>query len=158
MKALIVIALLLSSAVSAPSDSAGDDFNAWKNGNNFLRSCDGASSHRLGMRPADSQLFDGLCAVWLTGVRQGMEVEDQFRPKHVSTDEASARAEIDYYKKLGIKGLELPNENACIPEEVPNDQLKLVVIKYMKDHPGLLNMHAAVLTVAAIKNEWPCRS
>jgi Ssp1 endopeptidase immunity protein Rap1a len=60
--------------------------------------------------------------------------------------------------KLGIKPIVVvPIGNACIPDEIRNNQLSLVVIKYMKDHPDKLTTHAALLAIAAIKTEWECQ-
>jgi hypothetical protein len=68
---------------------------------------------------------------------------------------ASAVADL---AKLGIKPIVVvPIGNACIPDEIRNNQLSLVVIKYMKDHPDKLTTHAALLAIAAIKTEWECQ-
>jgi hypothetical protein len=49
------------------------------------------------------------------------------------------------------------DRNACVPDGVTNGQVKLVIIKYMKEHPGNLDIDAGGLAIVAIKLAWPCR-
>lgn len=46
----------------------------------------------------------------------------------------------------------------CPPEKVPNIQAVRVLVKYLKEHPANLDLHETVLTVAAFRDAWPCRS
>lgn len=93
-----------------------------------------------------------------------MEIEDQLRPNtHLlpaNAQKAHDQTGADYLAdlaKLGIKpSVVMPSGNTCIPDDVPNDQIALVVIKYMKDHPDKLTTHAAFLALAAMKTEWEC--
>jgi len=112
----------------------------------------------MSQNASSNQIFDGLCNAWVTGVNQGMGIEDQFRPKKspAKPDAEAAKQHVDSLSKAGVKGISLPNINACMPENVPTGQITLVVIQYMKDHPGELTAHSALLAISAIKNEWPC--
>jgi hypothetical protein len=95
-----------------------------------------------------------------------MEVEDELRherpalpPKaQKAQDEMNAAALADW-AKLGVKpSAVVPIGNACIADEVTNEQIRLVVVNYMKDHADKLTTHAAMLAIAAMKTEWVCQS
>ena len=49
-----------------------------------------------------------------------------------------------------------PSGNMCIPDEVTVNQLRLVVVQWMKTNPTRLDQHAAWLTYAALTNAYVC--
>jgi hypothetical protein len=63
-----------------------------------------------------------------------------------------------YYSVGVLHGLELPGEplRVCLPPEVDDRQIALVVIKYLNDHPGLLHLSASYLVFAANVDAFPC--
>lgn len=154
---LLVLALIVSVAVAnAGAQTANEPF--WQSGNSFLRICDSSSSFRMAASKEDSVFYDGVCTVWIMGVLRGMSLEDQSRPRHQPTaaEEKATRAEIQELSRLGAKPVIYPNSDVCVPGDVPNSLILLVVIKYIKDHPGDLTNHAAFLAIAAFKTEWAC--
>jgi|SRR5271157_2805602 len=44
----------------------------------------------------------------------------------------------------------------CIPGEATVGQAKLVVIKYLNDHPEILHLPASILIRRALTKAWPC--
>jgi hypothetical protein len=46
---------------------------------------------------------------------------------------------------------------ACIPQEVTNDQLVRVVVKYLTDHPEQKNYTIVQVAYLAFKNTYPCK-
>jgi Rap1a immunity proteins len=45
----------------------------------------------------------------------------------------------------------------CLPEKVSRDQAQRVVIKFLKDHPDMLNEPFVDLALFALVTTWPCR-
>ena len=45
----------------------------------------------------------------------------------------------------------------CPPPEITNEQMARIVVKYLQQTPELLNLDAAVLTVSALRNAYPCK-
>lgn len=52
--------------------------------------------------------------------------------------------------------IEPPSAIFCLPEEVTNDQLIRVALKYMENHPEFLHVYAAFSILAALKEAFPC--
>ena len=153
------VAFLMFALLASAAATDQNDWVIYKSGNDFLRICDDGSSYRRGLSAEANSMKELVCIYWLTGVRNGVEVEDKFRPKHTPTkeEEARDRATVDSLLKSGLKpAFEMPDTDLCIPEAVDITQIKLVVIKYMKDHPGALTTHAGYLAIAAMKAQWPC--
>ncbi len=48
-------------------------------------------------------------------------------------------------------------ESVCVPEEVKLKQMILVVQKYLWDHPEKLHRGAGELTMAALREAFPCK-
>ena len=44
----------------------------------------------------------------------------------------------------------------CSPEDEPSDQMGLVVVKYLREHPEKLNELAVILVAVALIEAWPC--
>jgi|ERR1700687_2112165 len=146
MRSFLGLVLLLSlSSVSRGQTST----TLWASGNDFVRLCETPKGE-----------YEGVCGYWLMGVQQGMQLEDQIRPEHKSSpaEIAAAKALFAQLTKEGIKpSVRFPNGDLCIPDSVTPTQTRLVVIKYMKDHPTQLNTHAALLVIAALKDAWGCQ-
>lgn len=49
------------------------------------------------------------------------------------------------------------NQVYCIPESVENGQIIRVVIKYLNENPKDLHQHESLLTMAAIREAFPCQ-
>lgn len=45
---------------------------------------------------------------------------------------------------------------ACIPIEIPNDQIARVVVSYLKQKPDLLHKSAGLISMMALINAYPC--
>lgn|SRR5208282_1701539 len=140
-----LVLLLSLSSVSLGQTSAA----LWESGNDYLRLCEAPKGEYAVV----------ACGYWLVGVQHGMQLEDQFRREHKSSpaEVAAAKAQVDQLNKLGIKpSASFPAGDLCLPDSVTNAQIRLVVVKYMKDHPTQLNTHAGLLVVAALKDAWAC--
>ena len=44
----------------------------------------------------------------------------------------------------------------CIPDGVTPDQVRLVIVDFLREHPGLLRTYANLLVVTALTEEFPC--
>jgi hypothetical protein len=53
--------------------------------------------------------------------------------------------------------LESTFQNICIPKNVSDKQLGLVIQKYMQEHPEDLHQRAVEIIIKAVKNAWPCK-
>jgi hypothetical protein len=97
--------------------------------------------------------------MWIRGIRQGVEVFQQIRPPKVSSaaELNAGKAYSEHLTKLGIvPALILPDGDICIPDDVANDQLRLVVVRWMKDNPTKLGQHGAFLVFAALASTYQC--
>ena len=48
--------------------------------------------------------------------------------------------------------------HACFPEDgITNNQAVLIVIKWLKDNPGMLHLPAVVLVTGALAQDFPCK-
>jgi len=72
---------------------------------------------------------DGLCAMWVTGFLNGV---------------------------VAAKDKRLPA--ACPPPKVTGGQARLVIEKFMSDHPDLLHMSAHGVADAALAGAFPCKA
>jgi hypothetical protein len=45
----------------------------------------------------------------------------------------------------------------CIPENVTNDQIVLVVYKYLQNNPEVLNQYKSILVITALKKGFDCK-
>lgn len=61
-------------------------------------------------------------------------------------------------KAVATLGPEMrPDMKSCIPNGVTKSQTVRVVIKWLKDHPSVLNHDATLLTTAALNDAYPCK-
>jgi hypothetical protein len=159
-KLTIVLVMLAFSSLWAQKQST----TFWESGNAFLAQCDESNPHWIALHwdAANKATQLNVCSIWLTGFRQGIEMLQQLRPfKAPSTAETKAAKGYDEYleKQFGIKpDLVFKSENVCIPDDVTNDQLRLVFIRWMKDNPTKLMQHGAFLAYAALQSAYPCKS
>jgi hypothetical protein len=159
-KLTIVLVMLTFSSLWAQKQST----TLWESGNAFLVHCDESNPQWIALHwdTANRAAQLNACALWLTGFRQGVELLQQLRPpKSPSAAEARANKEDAQFleKQYGIKpNLEFNLENICIAEDITNDQLRLVVIRWMKDNPTKLTQHGAFLAYAALQSAYPCKS
>jgi hypothetical protein len=54
-------------------------------------------------------------------------------------------------------GVEFRNYRACIPEDATPSQLRLIVTKWLEDHPKYRHDPGAGLVAEALANEFPCQ-
>ena len=47
--------------------------------------------------------------------------------------------------------------NVCLSSEVTQTQKKMVLLKFLRDHPEMLHESSALLTYFAMKGAFPCR-
>jgi len=47
--------------------------------------------------------------------------------------------------------------NVCLSSEVNQTQKKMVLLKFLRDHPEMLHESSALLTYFAMKDAFPCR-
>jgi hypothetical protein len=158
----LMFAGLSTGAAAAAQTQGQDDPNAfYENGNKFLSVCDSSSLYMLGKSSSFRQSWGYTCTFWVLGVLQGMGIEDQFRPHaHTLTPEETkaAKESQDYLASLNITpNVTMPDGNVCVPTDVTNEQYKLVVIAFMRNHPDKLTTHSAILAIAAFKNAWACK-
>lgn len=158
MLSLALVIAILSGAALAQSKGA-----MWVSGNALLANCDETSPTWVGNGFRDPTDRSGLlltCSLWLTGLRQGVDLLQQFRPAVRPSPAEGKQVEkrVKEMKSGGQKFFALPNADACIPHDVTNDQLRLVVIKWMRDHPTELTEHGALLAYSAIVLTYPCET
>ena len=74
--------------------------------------------------------------------------------------EAANRIFCNGYLEGYLKGLHssytLTTGIICIPDGVTPDQVRLVTVDFLRKHPTLLSIHAELLVVTALAEEFPC--
>lgn len=130
----------------------------WESGNAFLSQC-GESNAAFAQLSANEKLTSVVvCDSWMAGVRQGIEMTQQMRPLVPDSPavQKQNRETVEDLKKRGIEPAFSTPNNMCIPDGVTIDQLRLVVLQWMKANPTKLDQHGAWLTYAALTNTYPC--
>lgn len=166
MKKIVAVALMglaLCIPVSAQVQQTQSSQSAfWETGNAFLSHCDENNAVDFAQFSAkDKQEWILICDFWIMGVRQGIEMTQQIRPEQpTSSAQQAYNSELNkYLESLGIKpGFSTPTENMCIPEDITVNQLRLVVVQWMKANPTTLSEHGAWLVYAALTNTYRCPS
>jgi hypothetical protein len=131
MKRLIALVIALGFAVSATAQVPVDN-----SGNKMLSDCGTAAkvldtSVTYRASPDDMQndlLATGSCLGYIQGFRDTEAIHEQA----------------------------LANATFCIPSEVENGQLVLVILKYLKANPESLHQNRAFLTFMALGTAYPC--
>jgi hypothetical protein len=164
---LLVAICLASSSFAQEPKPAPKDPAFYHSGNDFLSHCDDSSVYMLSLNRSGKELWAVVCNYWAAGVMQGMAIEDNIRPEQtVSGGNAKTQQMLrdneEAFKNAmaaqGIKALSYPDGDVCVPDDVTNDQIKMVIIAYMKAHPGELTRGAASLAIAAFKTGWVCKA
>jgi len=135
----------------------------WESGNAFLNRCDENTADFAQLSAQDKQWWISMCDSWIQGIRQGIEMTQQIRPKESTTSpavEKHNKETVELLKKqYGIEpSFFTPFGNTCIPEKVTVNQLRLVVVQWMKANPTKLGEHGAWLVYAALTNTYACAS
>jgi len=154
---LLLDLVMFAIAASAQTPPTQQPFYA--SGNEFLRVCDPDGAFAMSLPPKMRSDFDLACIMYVVGVEQGVQVEDNIRPIHAlaPAEEKADKVAAKALSESGVKPkFSTPNANLCLPEETTNRQYLLVVVSFMKNHPETLDMHASYLVMAAMKNAWAC--
>jgi Rap1a immunity proteins len=77
---------------------------------------------------AQDALLSGICQGWMTGLSTGL----------------SLRPWLDQ------------NLPACLPPGLTGDQVRLIVIKFLKEHPEQLHYPASLIAGNALHSAFPC--
>ncbi|HVB35466.1 MAG TPA: Rap1a/Tai family immunity protein [Patescibacteria group bacterium] len=162
--AAVVLALVFTLATSATpafgqQKQTSESF--WATGNTFLSWCDEDGANLAQLSSTDKQTWITLCNVWVSGVSLGSQVVQQLRPEPTVSREVQELndEELKRLKKLGLRPgsiLRYPRGNLCIPSSAPTNQLRLVVVRWMKTNPAQLGWDAATLTYAALADTYAC--
>lgn len=165
LKAMAI--LCVATAMSAVPMLAQQNKNAqptlWESGNAFLSNCDENGADFAQLSPRDKQTWILVCDVWVQGIAQGIGVTQQYRPEPPAPPPAilkQNKQEAEYLQKMLGPGaaISTPNGNMCIPSDVTSNQLRLVVVQWMKANPTTLGNHGARLVYAALTNTYVCAS
>jgi hypothetical protein len=111
-------------------------------GNDVLSSCQTAvrvfdNDGGLVGGHVDEHFDSGWCTGWVTGALELTKLHNEWT------------------KVIGGKPTLL---QFCVPKSgIPVIQAMRIVVKYLKDHPAELNNEGMDLTVAALKDSFPCK-
>jgi len=161
----MMVALVLVFTLTAPTFGQNQTSQAfWETGNTFLSRCDESSADFAQLAAKDKQTWTVVCNFWILGIRQGIEMTQQIRPEPAPASPAVQKALEEHAKAvqeatedLGIKpAFSTPSGNMCIPDDVTINQLRLVVVQWMKSNPTKLGQHGAWLAYVALTNTYAC--
>lgn len=115
----------------------------WESGNVFLQYCDETNTDFVRLFSQDKQMLTVVCNFWVLGIRQGIEMSQEVRPEPPAPPPAIVKQnkeQADRLEKLFGPGswIDTPARNMCIPNDVTPNQLRLVVIQWMKANPTKL--------------------
>lgn len=159
----ILWVLVMSAAPALGQQSQTSQPAFWESGNAFLNRCDENTADFAQLSAQDKQSWILMCDFWLQGIRQGIEMTQQIRPKEPTTSPAVEKQNKEttalLKKQYGIEpSISTPFGNMCVPEDVTVNQLRLVVVQWMKSNPTKLGKHGAWLVYAALTNTYTCAS
>lgn len=141
-------------------------------GNNFLARCDETDS----LFPASQAArINGMitCDSWIAGLAEGILLTqttdvDPLRSelgllsadakKLIAANQEAAANIAAQLNASGAEQIATPDADMCLSSSIPIDQIRRVVIKWMKDNPKNLNQSTPLLVFAALKNVYPCQS
>ncbi len=159
----LTIGLVLVFTLTKPTlgQQTQDSSAFWETGNSFLGRCDENSANFAQLSAKDKQTWTLVCDFWIQGVRQGIEMAQQIRPEPAPTSSTAKKYDQEYQeflkKQYGIDpSFSIPTGNMCVPEGVTINQLRLVVVQWMKVNPTKLGQQGSWLTYAALTNTYPC--
>jgi hypothetical protein len=156
------VVLVLACTLTKPAfGQQNQDFKVfWETGNAFLNRCDENSADFAQLPAKDKQTWAFVCDFWIQGIRQGIEMTQQIRPEPAPASPAAQKDAKEYQRFLKKYGFDpdfsTPSGNMCIPDDVTVNQLRLVVVQWMKANPTKLGQHGAWLTYAALTNTYAC--
>ena len=158
---IIVLALAFTLTIQAFGHQRQDSKAFWETGNAFLNRCDENNADFAQLSAKDKQTWTLMCSLSIQGIRQGIEMTQQIRQETAPASRAAQKYDKEYEeflkKQYGIDpDFSFPSGNMCIPDEVTVNQLRLVVVQWMKTNPTMLAQHAAWLTYAALTNTYVC--
>lgn len=168
-KLMLLVPLLLTVPVVKAQQS--EQKPLWSSGNDFLHWCDETDplppAQMLTVKlptNVEWQLRSGVCDTWINGIAEGIEASEQFRPtpdypadpEIIELEKERAKSLEDLSKTLGLSELSFKNDYFCLSDGVPTDQLRHVVIKWLKDHPTKLTEQGGLLVYAALKDTYNC--
>lgn len=58
---------------------------------------------------------------------------------------------------MGLADLMLGQQRICMPQDVSSEHMRLVVEKYLSDHPEKLRQHPTLLVIEALGTTFPCK-
>jgi hypothetical protein len=156
----IVLVLVFTLTIPAFGQQNQDSKSFWETGNAFLDQCDEDNAFFIQLPPKDKQTWILICNLWIQGIRQGIEMTQQIRPEPPPPSPAAQKYSKEVHKfneKYGIEpSFSVPAGNMCVPGDVTVNQLRLVVVQWMKTNPTKLGQHGALLTYAALTNTYAC--
>jgi hypothetical protein len=158
---MIVIVVVFALTIPTLGQQNQDSKVFWDTGNTFLSRCDENNADFAQLPAKDKQMWTLVCNFWILGIRQGIEMTQQIRPEPPPPSPAAQKYDKEYQeflkKQYGIDpAFDAPSGNVCIPEDVTVNQLRLVVVQWMKANPTKLGQHGAWLTYAALTNTYAC--
>lgn len=126
----IVFALLL--ACTNPCNGQTATYPAIEDGNSLGEFC------RESPRPTPVEMLHlGMCAGYIVGIKDAEETT-----------------------KISLKAANMEDKRSlkfCVDQRVTNGQLIDVVNKFLKDHPEILHLSAAMLIQGALAHSFPCK-
>jgi len=157
----VVLALAFTLAMQAFGQQNHNSKTFWETGNAFLDRCDENSADFAQLPAKDKPTWTFACDVWIQGIRQGIEMTQQIRPESAPASPEAEKYNREYQgflkKKFGIDpDFSTPSGNMCIPDSETVNQLRLVVVQWMKANPTKLGQHGAWLTYTALTNTYAC--
>jgi hypothetical protein len=155
----VVLALVFSLTVPAFGQKNQDSKVFWESGNDFLNRCDENSADFAQLPAKDKQTWILVCDFWIQGIRQGTEMTQQVRPEPAPASPTAQKHDEEYQgflkRHYGIEpDFSISSANICIPDDVTVNQLRLVVVQWMKANPTKLGQHGAWLTYAALTRSY----
>ena len=140
---MIVLVLAFTLTIQAFGQQSQDSKAFWETGNAFLNRCDENNADFAQLSANDKQWVTIACDYWLEGIRQGIEMIQQIRPEPAPTSPLAEKYNKEYLeflkKQYGIDpDFSTPSGNMCIPHDVTINQLRLVVVQWMKSNPTKL--------------------
>ena len=110
---------------------------AQQTGIELLRQCQAATKFGDSASQTDREILDGVhCIGYLSGMRDTLDVWN--------------RANDAYNKGLA--------PFACVPTEATAQELAIVVVKYLNDHPSELHEPYYSLVYRSLRSAYPCKN
>lgn len=133
----LAVQLLLPAAVGRATAAQGPVGSAALTANDLLRECTLSLRYLDGDRTLANEefVYGAHCMGYLVGFYEGYD----------------AKAHFD--KVMGDPS----HREVCFPENVPNDQMVRIVVKFLREHPERLQQAPTLLVMAAFNGAFPCK-